>query len=67
MLVQIRKTKRAFAAGLVAAFGFILISCASHKNMALVDDPNGQESTIPWNKREKWEDTGPMSGLSDRR
>jgi hypothetical protein len=35
--------------------------------MALVDDPNGQDSTIPWNKREKWEDTGPMSGLSDRR
>ncbi|HJT81154.1 MAG TPA: hypothetical protein VJ719_08150 [Chthoniobacterales bacterium] len=48
-----------------AAFG--VVSCASQKKVALVDDPNQTESSIPWNKQEKWENTGPLSGLTDRR
>ena len=68
MLAQIRKAGRAIWLGLVAVFGLMLISCASQKSVALVDDPNGKpDSTIPWNRREKWEDTGPLSGLTDRR
>jgi hypothetical protein len=67
MVALIRRRKRELTAafGLMVTFSFV--SCASHKNMALVDDPNGQESSIPWNKQEKWENTGPLSGLTDRR
>jgi len=46
----------------------MLVSCASQKSVALVDDPTGEKgSSIPWNKQEKWENTGPLSGLTDRR
>ena len=69
MLAQIRKLGRVvvWAAGSVILFG--LVSCASQKEqVALVDDPNGpNESSIPWNKQEKWENTGPLTGLTDRR
>ena len=68
MLVQIRKTLANLTIGLTCIFGATLISCANHKETALVNDPTGQnESSIPWNKQEKWEGTGPMSGLTDRR
>jgi len=54
--------------GLTCLMGPTLVSCATHKETALVNDPtdNGG-SSIPWNKQEKWENTGPMSGLTDRR
>jgi len=33
-----------------------MVSCASEKPPALVGDPNDHpESTIPWNRQEKWE------------
>lgn len=69
MLAQIRRVVSKLAIGLILAAGFMLVSCATQKqNVALVEDPNGEkESSIPWNKQEKWENTGPLSGISDRR
>ena len=69
MLAQIRKAIGKLAVGLVLAVGFGLVSCASERhNVALVDDPNGEkESSIPWNKQEKWENSGPLNGVTDRR
>jgi hypothetical protein len=59
---------RRFGKSLSVALGLLLVSCATQKHVALVDDPNGKkESSVPWNKPEKWENTGPLSGLSDRR
>jgi hypothetical protein len=47
---------------------FLFVSCASEKHFALVDYPSGEkESTIPWNKQEKWENSGPLNGVTDRR
>jgi hypothetical protein len=50
----------------------MLPSCATQKTPRLVDDPDAkQESNIPWNKQEKWEQGQQMSQLgattSDRR
>jgi hypothetical protein len=67
MVALIRKLKTAVTAGFGLMVVFTFVSCSSHKNMALVDDPNGQASSIPWDKQEKWENTGPLSGLTDRR
>jgi hypothetical protein len=69
MLVLIRKLGKNLSVGLMSALVLFLVSCASQKeNVALVDDPNGKkESSVPWNKPEKWENTGPLSGLTDRR
>ena len=45
-----------------------LVSCATQKETALVDDPNAKhESTVPWNKPERWESGGQLSGMTDRR
>lgn len=58
--------KSSFA--LIVALATGLVSCATQRHVALVDDPDARgESQIPWNKKEKWEDAGPMGNLSDRR
>jgi hypothetical protein len=45
----------------------IFVSCA-HEKPALVDDPDSKhEGQMPWNKQEKWETSGQMSGITDRR
>lgn len=46
-----------------------LVSCAAHKDTALVSDPNNKtDSTIPWNKPESWESSqGGLQNISDRR
>ena len=69
MLARIRKARRELIIAGALFVGLGLGSCASQKeHVALVDDPSGQtESTIPWNKQEKWENTGPLTGLTDRR
>ena len=67
MLGQVRNIGKTLTLTVLFAFAFGLVSCASKRQVALVDDPDQVESSIPWNKREKWEDTGPMSGLTDRR
>lgn len=45
------------------------VSCATKKkNVVLVQDPDDQkEGSIPWNKQEKWETSGAMGGVTDRR
>ena len=68
MRAQIRNILSKLTLVSIAALAFALSSCASHKEVALVDDPNGEKaSSIPWNKQEKWENSGPLSGLTDRR
>ena len=67
MLGQVRNIGKSLTFAVIFAFAFALVSCATQKQVALVDDPNQTESSIPWNKQEKWENTGPMSGLTDRR
>jgi hypothetical protein len=44
-------------------------ACASEEHtVALVDDPDAKkESSIPWNKQEKWESQGQFGNLTDRR
>jgi hypothetical protein len=69
MLARIRRLEKAVMVAITVVVGCMLAACATHKeNVALVDDPDGKkDSTIPWNKQEKWENTGPLSGLTDRR
>ncbi len=69
MLAQIPDPLRGrilFIALLCCAAGS-LVSCATKEEMPLVDDPNGKrESTIPWNRQEKWEQGAGVPGLTDR-
>ncbi|HEY4281960.1 MAG TPA: hypothetical protein VGM62_02775 [Chthoniobacterales bacterium] len=69
MLARIHKIVSHLAIGLSLLIAFMFVSCATQKqNVALVEDPNGEkESSIPWNKQEKWENTGPLNGVTDRR
>jgi outer membrane biogenesis lipoprotein LolB len=65
-----RIPKRTIAAGLLlVSCGFFLGACATQKDPPmLVDDPDAKkESQLPWNKQEKWESEGQLSGMSDRR
>ncbi|MFN2542872.1 MAG: hypothetical protein ABR514_12010 [Chthoniobacterales bacterium] len=45
------------------------VSCASQKQQVrLVNDPEDHgDSSIPWNKQEKWETGGQFAGMTDRR
>ena len=68
MLAQIRKLVRKSGIILLLALAAGLVSCASEKHVALVNDPDAQhESQIPWNKQEKWENAGALGAVSDRR
>lgn len=69
MLAQIHKTIGKLSLVLVIGTGFLFVSCATEKhNVALVDDPSDEKgSSIPWNKQEKWENSGPLNGVTDRR
>ena len=67
MAAQVKKVGKIVTLAVIFAFAFGLVSCATKKEVALVDDPDQRESSIPWNKQEKWENTGPLSGLTDRR
>ena len=52
------RNRTKFAVGVLLLYSIVLmISCASEKPPpALVGDPNDHpESTIPWNRQEKWE------------
>jgi len=66
MLVQISKAGASLMLGLTCLMGPTLVSCATHKETALVNDPtdNGG-SSIPWNKQEKWEQGAEMGGLAN--
>ena len=69
MLAQIRDLKRKIVVILLLAAATGLISCASQKDqVAVVNDPDAKpESQLPWNKQEKWETGGQLSGITDRR
>jgi hypothetical protein len=69
MLAAIFNLKRKLGLALVFASTIILVSCASEKQQVrLVDDPEDHgDSSIPWNKQEKWETQGQFAGMTDRR
>lgn len=51
--------KRTVSIILLIAGTLALISCAHEKDTPLVSDQNRKyESTIPWNRQEKWETEG---------
>jgi hypothetical protein len=60
MLAQVRKRAKSATRFLLLCALSTLIACATQKEPpALVSDPNGKpESTLPWNKQEKWELAG---------
>lgn len=64
-LSEVRR-KIVFAMLLPVAIAFV--SCATQKEQRLVDDPTEkQESTVPWNRPERWESGGQLAGMTDRR
>lgn len=69
MLGQIRKRKSQIAALLLGVGATLFVSCASQKEqVALVKDPDDKpDSSIPWNKQEKWETQNQLGGITDRR
>jgi len=69
MLAVTSDLKRKIAFALILASTTLFVSCASQKEQVrLVDDPDDhRESTIPWNKQEKWETEGQFAGMTDRR
>jgi len=69
MLAVTSDLKRKITFALMLVSITIFVSCASQKEQVrLVDDPDDhRESTIPWNKQEKWETAGQFAGMTDRR
>jgi hypothetical protein len=69
MWALIPDLKREIATALLLASTTLFVSCASQKQQVrLVDDPDARrESTLPWNKQEKWETENQFSGMTDRR
>jgi hypothetical protein len=68
MQVQIRRWENAAATLLFVAGVSMLASCASRQDVALVNDPDAKkETTIPWNRQEKWEGGGQFGNITDRR
>jgi len=68
MLAQVHKLRRIVVPVLLCAFVVAITSCATHKETALVKDPDEHhDSAIPWNKQEKWETGGQFQGMTDRR
>ena len=61
MLAQIRNSSCFRAAGAGVAFITLQMfaSCATRAEPQLVSDPSGQqESSLPWNQQQKWENQG---------
>jgi hypothetical protein len=61
--------RKIVASGFLFATAVGLSSCATQKETPLVADPSGrEESTIPWNKQEKWEtQNGLAPNMTDHR
>ena len=70
MQAPIRKLRRAITRGVLLVFAFGVVSCATQKkDVTLIKDPDAkQDSALPWNKQESWEQGSAMGGLvnSDR-
>ncbi|HEV3409901.1 MAG TPA: hypothetical protein VG095_06390 [Chthoniobacterales bacterium] len=59
MLDQIRKLLLlGFAAGLLTA-------CAAKEEPQLVSTGADRESSLPWNKQERWENTGQFGAMAE--
>jgi hypothetical protein len=68
MLAQVRNLRTIVVPVLLCAFVVAMTSCATQKETALVQDPDDHhDSTMPWNKQEKWETGGQMQAMTDRR
>jgi hypothetical protein len=68
MVAVANKIQKGVARAILLGAAATLMSCASQKQTALVDDPDSRhESMIPWNKQEKWESGGQFAGMTDRR
>jgi hypothetical protein len=69
MLAAISDLKKKITLALLFAIAIAFVSCASQKQQVrLVDDPEDRgDSSIPWNKQEKWETGGQFAGMTDRR
>jgi hypothetical protein len=68
MLAQVRKLRTIVVPVLLCAFVVAMTSCATQKETALVKDPDDHhDSTMPWNKQEKWETGGQFQAMTDRR
>ncbi len=68
MVVLVRKIQKGIAGAMLLSATAAFVSCASQKQVAVVDDPDSKhESMVPWNKQEKWETQGQFAGMTDRR
>src|SRR5436309_14635830 len=75
MLAQVRKHRKNILVVLFCAFAMTLASCASQsESVRLVDDPDDhRDSSITWNRQEKWETApdvnqlGPTGSRDSRR
>ena len=68
MLAKVRNLRTIVIPVLLCAFVVAMTSCATQKETALVQDPDDHhDSTMPWNKQEKWETGGQFQAMTDRR
>jgi len=66
MRTQIAKLRKHICFALLVASTAAFVSCASqHEQPSLVNDPDAPryDSTIPWNRQEKWETGAQLSGM----
>ena len=68
MLAQIRNSRCFGVLNLVLLVGaaLSLASCATKQEPQLVSDGSGRESSLPWNKQEKWESQGQFGALAEQ-
>ncbi len=66
ILKKARFTAKHIALGVIAAGVFS--SCASKEPPPLISDGSrtGEESTLPWNKQEKWEGQGQLGKMAEQ-
>ena len=69
MLAQVNRLRKNVTSALLCALAIAITSCAStQETPRLVNDPDDRgDSTIPWNKQEKWETAGQLSEFTERR
>ena len=68
MLAQIRNSRsfRVINLALLVGAGLSLASCATKQEPELVSAGSERESALPWNRQEKWENTGQLGGMAER-
>ena len=64
--IRNRSVVRTAKLALLAAFVCGLSACATKDPAPLVSTGTEAESTLPWNKQEKWENQGQLSGMAER-